>query len=105
MATITSKNSGNWNSNGTWNGGVPAATDTVIIQSGDTVTLNTNTASLASLTISSGGGLSVASSRTLTTTGGTNNSGTLSVTTNGTTLSISGALTNTNTGSISVKTT
>lgn len=58
-ATCTSKASGNWNSAATWNctaGTIPAATDTVIIQSPHVVTLNNNY-SAASLTINAGGSL------------------------------------------------
>lgn len=59
-ATCTSKASGNWNSNATWNcsaGTTPAAGDTVIIQSPHIVSLNGTNRSAGSLTINAGGTL------------------------------------------------
>ncbi|MBK9055644.1 MAG: G8 domain-containing protein [Chloroflexi bacterium] len=53
-ATCTSNGSGSWGTTGTWTGCgglVPQTGDTVIIATGHTVTVNTNTASLASLTV------------------------------------------------------
>ena len=51
--TITAKATGNWSSTTTWTGGVvPVATNDVVIPSGFTVTLDTSTPVLNSLTIS-----------------------------------------------------
>ncbi|MFZ4590981.1 MAG: G8 domain-containing protein [Ignavibacteria bacterium] len=84
-ATITSATSGNWSATTTWTGNVvPGATDIVTIQNGHTVTLDANTAALASLTINSGG--------TLTTTVGFNFSAT--------TITVSGTYVNGSIGSI-----
>lgn len=53
-ATITSAGNGNWNNGATWIGGqVPNATDDVIIDNGDNVTLTAD-ASCASLTMNAG---------------------------------------------------
>ncbi|MFA5404573.1 MAG: T9SS type A sorting domain-containing protein [Ignavibacteria bacterium] len=55
FSQITSKNSGNWNSPSTWNGGaVPGSSSQVIISDGHTVTINTN-AVCRNLTIGQGG--------------------------------------------------
>jgi hypothetical protein len=67
---------GNWNSTATWSltsGGssgapVPVAGDAVIIEGGFTVTVNASTASLTSLTISSGSTLSTTSTFTVSAT-------------------------------------
>lgn len=70
-ATKTSTGTGNWNTNGTWSpSGVPGNGDDVIIAATHNVTVNTNTNSLASLTVN--GTLTVGSngtSRTVTVTG------------------------------------
>lgn len=50
-ATKTATANGNWSAAGTWLGGVPAAGDDVVIPSGIIVTLNTNTATIASLSV------------------------------------------------------
>ena len=56
--------SGNWGTGATWNCGglnvVPAAGDTVTIMNGHTVTLNVNSAVIASLTVNAGGTLTTA---------------------------------------------
>lgn len=50
--TKTSTGSGNWNNGNTWSpSGVPATGDNVIILAGHTVTINTNTTGISSLTI------------------------------------------------------
>jgi hypothetical protein len=51
-ATKTATANGNWSTPGTWIGGVPAAGDDVIIPAGITVTLNVNTANIATLSVS-----------------------------------------------------
>ncbi|MEI6123157.1 MAG: autotransporter-associated beta strand repeat-containing protein [Bacteroidota bacterium] len=50
-ATKTASVTGNWNNMATWGGGVPADGDVVIINSGVTVTLDGNTANVASIAI------------------------------------------------------
>jgi len=55
-AACNSKGTGNWNTAGTWScGHVPAAGDSVTILNGHTITLNTNSNVLASLTVNAGG--------------------------------------------------
>jgi len=56
---------GDWNTASNWCGGVPNSTSSVTIPSGTTVTLNTN-ASVAQLTIASGGTLTVSGTSQLT---------------------------------------
>jgi len=56
MASYTSAQSGNWDTESTWGDGYPVAGDTVTIQDGDTVTLDSATA-CATLTIDNGGTL------------------------------------------------
>lgn len=56
-ATTTSKATGNWSSSGTWTNGVPGINDDVVIASGHTVTLDVDSAKLATLTVNSGGTL------------------------------------------------
>jgi hypothetical protein len=85
---------GNWSSINTWSAGgcagsapatVPAAGDDVTICATRTVSLDTNTANLASLTIQGGGVLNIGNSntaRTLTVSGSITNAGTLQVPTN-----------------------
>ncbi|HEY8886867.1 MAG TPA: hypothetical protein VIM35_00135, partial [Gallionella sp.] len=54
-AACNSKGTGNWNTAGTWScGHVPAAGDSVTILNGHTITLNTNSNVLASLTVNAG---------------------------------------------------
>jgi MSHA biogenesis protein MshQ len=61
-----SNGNGNWGSNGTWScNRVPTAADTVTIRNGHNVVLNQNTASIQSLTVTSGSQLSVSGTRTL----------------------------------------
>ena len=55
-ASKTAQNSGNWNSWLTWFGSAPVAGDTVTINSGVTLTINTANASCSSLSIGSGSG-------------------------------------------------
>ena len=47
MATITSVGSGNWSTAGTWDSGVPADNDTVVIAAGHTVTFDADTSGFA----------------------------------------------------------
>ncbi len=78
-AAITTTGSGTWNSivaNAPWpNGTIPAATDTVTIAAGNSVTL-TDPRSVGGVTISAGGTLSL-SGNTLTDSGAFSNSGTV----------------------------
>lgn len=61
-----SDDDGPWNDSGTWScNRVPTASDTVVIRNGHTVSLNTNTAAIQSLTINSGGVLQNTGTRTL----------------------------------------
>jgi hypothetical protein len=89
----SSKQSGNWNSASTWNGGVPSSSDAVTISNGHTVTINTN-AVCKNLTIGSGSGSTATlqfdnSSRTLTVSGST--TGDIVISSNGVLSSTSGA--------------
>ncbi len=84
-ANCASKQSGNWSVSGTWKscgGGSPQGGDTVTIT--DAVTLNTNTASLASLTVAAGGSLNDdgVGTRRLQLAGPLSNSGTINLYTN-----------------------
>lgn len=64
-AACSSNATGNWSTPGTWScNGVPATGDTVTILTGHTITLDVTTSALGSLTVNSGGKL------TLTGTGG-----------------------------------
>jgi autotransporter-associated beta strand protein len=65
--TKTSTGTGLWNTAATWSpSGVPAAGDEVIIASGHTVTLDVNTVNnLLSLTVNSGGTLSITGNRNI----------------------------------------
>ena len=100
--TITSAQSGNWDSVSTWVGGVvPQAGEDVIIAAGHTVTVNVNTASLASITVN--GTLRFDNSgigKSMTVTGDVtiNSGGTLDVATDGSdtthSLTIGGNVTN-----------
>jgi MSHA biogenesis protein MshQ len=94
----------NWTTNADCNtntgGGVPAAGDDVIICNGDTITLDTNTAALNSLTIRAGGILNVGSNTTARTisTGTFSNAGTFTFNTNAAhSLTVTGAAGNTGT--------
>ncbi|MEM8895435.1 MAG: hypothetical protein AAGC88_12710 [Bacteroidota bacterium] len=59
-ADITSSSSGIWNFAGTWDTGIPTATDNVIIDAGDTVTLDISP-SIVDLTINEGAVLDLSS--------------------------------------------
>lgn len=84
-ATCTSRTSGNWSSNNTWNcgsgtkNGPPVAGDAVVVASGHSVTLETDTASLLSLTVS-GSITGDSSSRAINLNGNLINNGSISVT-------------------------
>lgn len=75
-ATITSAASGNWSATATWSGGVvPTSSDSVIIASGHTVTVNANYTCLALAVVTGNsttvtGTVSVSSGFTLTVTNG-----------------------------------
>ncbi|MEI9944975.1 MAG: G8 domain-containing protein [Chitinophagaceae bacterium] len=95
--TKTSTGTGNWNTAGTWTpSGVPANGDAVIIATGHTVTVNTNTNNLLSLTVN--GTLTIGNDntdRTVTVTGSVIITGTLNTGGNGgNNLNIGGHLTN-----------
>lgn len=47
MATITSVGSGNWSAAGTWDAGVPADNDTVVIAAGHAVTFDVDQSGFA----------------------------------------------------------
>ena len=84
-ANCQSNNSGNWNTTGTWTscgGSVPQAGDNVTIRNSHTVTLNTNSNAIASLTLNSGTSLvtSGATNRTLNLAGNLVNNGTITLT-------------------------
>jgi len=89
-AVCTSRASGSWGSSGTWScGKVPASSDTVVIASPNTVTLN-GSYTTAGLTVNAGASLSDTAGRTLTVTGNLVNDGTLT-TTGSAELNITGA--------------
>lgn len=95
FSQVTSKQSGNWNSSSTWNGGVPGSTDDVTISNGHTVTINTN-ATCRSLTIGSGSGSTATlqfdnSTRTLTVSGTSSTTGFITISSNGVLTSTSGS--------------
>jgi MSHA biogenesis protein MshQ len=102
--TSTWSTASNWTTNSNCNtsagAAVPAAGDDAVICNGDTITLDTNTASLNSLTIRAGGTLLIGSNttaRTLTT-ASFSNAGTFTINTNANhQISITGAATNTGT--------
>ena len=51
-ATVTSKQSGNWSSSSSWNGGsVPASSDSIVINAGNDIVLNSNITITGSLTV------------------------------------------------------
>ena len=84
-ANCASKQSGSWSASGTWKscgGGIPQGGDTVTIT--DAVTLNANTANLASLTVGSGASLSDdgVATRRLQLSGALSNAGTINLYTN-----------------------
>ncbi|MFZ4401887.1 MAG: beta strand repeat-containing protein, partial [Bacteroidales bacterium] len=72
-ATRTASVSGNWSATATWGGSaVPVAGDVIIINSGVIVTVNINTAAVASITInapSANNGITISGTNTLTVTG------------------------------------
>ncbi len=79
-ATCTSRASGSWGSSGTWScAKIPGSTDTVVIASPNTVTLNASYTT-AGLTIDAGATLSDTAGNTLTVTGNLVNNGTLTTT-------------------------
>jgi len=79
-ATCTSRASGNWGSSGTWScAKIPGSTDTVVIASPNTVTLNASYTT-AGLTIDAGATLSDTAGRTLKVNGNLVNNGTLTTT-------------------------
>ena len=84
-ANCQSNGTGNWNATGTWTncgGNVPQAGDSVTIRNSNTVTLNTNSNAIASLTVNSGSSLvtSGTTSRTLNLAGNLVNNGTITLT-------------------------
>lgn len=82
-ATCTSKVSGSWSSSSTWScGHVPTTTDTVVIASPNTVTLNA-AYTTAALTVNSGATLADTASNTLAITGNLTNNGTITTTGSG----------------------
>ena len=106
--TFTAVVSGNWNTPATWGQllNVPTASDIVIIPKPFTVTVNTTGAVASSVTLNSGGGLSITAGDKLSVTGFFINSGSVSIGT-GSTLLIGGNLTNsgpfsTNAGTLTV---
>ncbi len=97
-ANCQSNNSGNWNTTGTWTscgGSVPQAGDNVTIRNSHTVTLNTNSNAIASLTLNSGTSLvtSGATARTLNLAGNLVNNGTITLTAGTSGISLSAAST------------
>lgn len=82
-ATCTSKVNGNWGSAGSWScGHVPTTTDTVVLASPYTVTLDA-AYSTASITLNAGATLSDTAGNTLTVTGSLTNNGTITTTGSG----------------------
>lgn len=66
---VTSATTGTWATASTWGGGVvPATTDTVVISSGDNVTVAAN-ATIKKLTVEAGGYLTISSGKTLSVVG------------------------------------
>jgi hypothetical protein len=100
MATCTSTaGGGNWNDSTKWSTGtVPTTGDSVVISSGNPITVNVNTATIANLTINSGATLAEdGNGRTITLTGDwTNNGGTFTPNTGTVTFSNTGANQNIN---------
>lgn len=97
-ATVTSNQSGNWNTGSTWVGGaVPLAGDDVVIANGHTVTMDISPTAL-SLNINSGGTLD-ANGNTLTVTGNTTIDGNLDDLTGGSTIQVAGNFTINSSGS------
>ena len=68
---------GNWNDANNWCGGVPSSSSSVVIGSGNTVTLNVSPTTVLSLTIA--GSLTVPTNNQLTLTGTLTNNGTLTL--------------------------
>ncbi|HEY4111943.1 beta strand repeat-containing protein [Puia sp.] len=96
-ANISAIRTGNWNSTNTWSANrVPTAADNITVPNGFTVTVNT-AAVCASLTINSGGRISISSNRSLSIAGSLSNAGTLSAVAN-TTLTFNSAANATITG-------
>ena len=100
--TCTSQGDGNWSVAGTWScAHVPNAGDDVTVATGHTVTVDTDTASLGSLTIDSGATLTSSAGRTIYVSGNWTNSGTFIASTStvrfngssGTTQTVSGSTT------------
>src|SRR5256714_6698522 len=99
-ATITSNQSGNWNTGSTWIGGVPpAAGDNAVIAAGHTVTLTANT-TITGLTVNTTGVLATAAltlgvSGNLIVNGTINGTGAITLSGGGTSIDGSGSITNT----------
>lgn len=86
-ATCTSRRDGDWSAAATWNcgsgtrNGPPAAGDAVVVRGSDDLTLDTDTASLLSLTVNAGGSITSDASRTLYLAGNLVNDGGVTLTT------------------------
>lgn len=93
-ATYTATRNGNWNVASTWGQliNTPTASDIVIIPNGWTVTVTTTTAAASTVTINTGGKLTISNGRKLTIGGLLTNYGT--ITTNTGSLMIGGSLDN-----------
>ena len=98
-ATITSQNSGNWNTGSTWNtGNVPTDSDNVIIADGHTINVLNSNGAAETVTVNSGGKLRIYQSLVIDNTAV--NNGTISVNTGGSFTLSDGDFTNSGTLSI-----